>query len=210
MNWAVLVKVGEGGAPPNKEDWSRPGRFEDLMPHVQRFRIPYVNAQALIEAVERSGRRLMVGQNYRRTPMALQAKQLLGEERHSIGAFDDGIDHVFGQRRASGHGRAFGGQVQRAAGLAAAQMSVQGLPLRRGELAVAGAALAHGGGGKAQVGFWVKALLGMRRAPPATCINAIAATARFRGFQGRARHAFDVARRSGLGDWIRAESEARS
>ena len=49
-NWAVLVKVGEGGAPPNKEDWSRPGRFEDLMPHVQRFRIPYVDAKALIEA----------------------------------------------------------------------------------------------------------------------------------------------------------------
>ena len=49
-NWAVLVKVGEGGAPPNKEDWSRPGRFEDLIPHVQRFAVPYVNAQALIEA----------------------------------------------------------------------------------------------------------------------------------------------------------------
>ena len=49
-NWAVLVKVGEGGAPPNKEDWSRPGRFEDLMPHVQRFQIPYVDAKALIEA----------------------------------------------------------------------------------------------------------------------------------------------------------------
>jgi len=49
-NWAVLVKVGEGGAPPNKEDWSRPGRFQDLMPHVQRFRIPYVDAKALIEA----------------------------------------------------------------------------------------------------------------------------------------------------------------
>jgi len=49
-NWAVLVKVAEGGAPPNKEDWSRPGRFEDLMPHVQRFRIPYVDAKALIEA----------------------------------------------------------------------------------------------------------------------------------------------------------------
>ncbi len=48
-NWAVLVKVGEGGVPPNKEDWSRPGRFEDLMPHVQRFRIPYVDAKALIE-----------------------------------------------------------------------------------------------------------------------------------------------------------------
>ena len=49
-NWAVLVKIGEGGVPPNKEDWSRPGRFEDLMPHVQRFRIPYVDAKALIEA----------------------------------------------------------------------------------------------------------------------------------------------------------------
>jgi 2-polyprenyl-6-methoxyphenol hydroxylase-like FAD-dependent oxidoreductase len=35
---------------PHKNDWSRPARFEDLMPHVQRFRIPYVNAQALIEA----------------------------------------------------------------------------------------------------------------------------------------------------------------
>jgi 2-polyprenyl-6-methoxyphenol hydroxylase-like FAD-dependent oxidoreductase len=49
-NWAVLVKIGEGGAPPNKEDWSRPGRFEDLMPHVQRFHIGYVDAKALIEA----------------------------------------------------------------------------------------------------------------------------------------------------------------
>jgi 2-polyprenyl-6-methoxyphenol hydroxylase-like FAD-dependent oxidoreductase len=49
-NWAVLVKVAEGGAPPNKEDWSRPGRFEDLMPHLQRFRIPYVDGKALIEA----------------------------------------------------------------------------------------------------------------------------------------------------------------
>ena len=35
---------------PQKQDWSRPGRFEDLMPHVQRFRIPYVDARALIEA----------------------------------------------------------------------------------------------------------------------------------------------------------------
>jgi 2-polyprenyl-6-methoxyphenol hydroxylase-like FAD-dependent oxidoreductase len=49
-NWAVLVKVAEPGVPPRKEDWSRPGRFEELMPHVQRFRIPYVDAKALIEA----------------------------------------------------------------------------------------------------------------------------------------------------------------
>jgi 2-polyprenyl-6-methoxyphenol hydroxylase-like FAD-dependent oxidoreductase len=49
-NWAVLVRIGEGGAPPKKEDWSRPGKFEDLMPHVQRFNIPFVDAKALIES----------------------------------------------------------------------------------------------------------------------------------------------------------------
>ena len=50
-NWAVVGRVGDGSTPPpQKQDWSRPGRFEDLMPHVQRFRIPYVDANALIEA----------------------------------------------------------------------------------------------------------------------------------------------------------------
>jgi len=50
-NWAVVGRVGDGStSPPQKQDWSRPGRFEDLMPHVQRFQIPYVDARALIEA----------------------------------------------------------------------------------------------------------------------------------------------------------------
>jgi 5-methylphenazine-1-carboxylate 1-monooxygenase len=50
-NWAVVGRVGEPSMPvPQKQDWSRLGRFEDLMPHVQRFRIPYVDARALIEA----------------------------------------------------------------------------------------------------------------------------------------------------------------
>src|SRR6266446_394124 len=50
-NWAVVARISDGSSPPpNKEDWSRKGRFEELMPHVQRFSITYVNAQALIEA----------------------------------------------------------------------------------------------------------------------------------------------------------------
>ncbi len=50
-NWAVVGRIGDGSTPPpRKEDWSAPGRFEDLMPHLQRFRIPWVDARALIEA----------------------------------------------------------------------------------------------------------------------------------------------------------------
>jgi 5-methylphenazine-1-carboxylate 1-monooxygenase len=50
-NWAVIGRVGDGTTPiTHKNDWSRPGRFQDLMPHVQRFRIPFVDGRALIEA----------------------------------------------------------------------------------------------------------------------------------------------------------------
>ena len=49
-NWAVVARVGEGGAPPQKEDWSRPGRREELTPHVARFAIPHVDVEALIAA----------------------------------------------------------------------------------------------------------------------------------------------------------------
>src|SRR3954453_12453595 len=50
-NWAVVARIGDGAKPPpRKEDWSRPGRLEDLVPHVQRFRISHVDAQHMIEA----------------------------------------------------------------------------------------------------------------------------------------------------------------
>jgi 2-polyprenyl-6-methoxyphenol hydroxylase-like FAD-dependent oxidoreductase len=50
-NWAVAVKMGDGSAPPpRREDWSRPGRLEDLMPHVRRFSVPQVDAEQLILA----------------------------------------------------------------------------------------------------------------------------------------------------------------
>lgn len=50
-NWAVQLKISEGGLlPRDKQSWSQPGRFEDVMPHVQRFTFPFVDARALIEA----------------------------------------------------------------------------------------------------------------------------------------------------------------
>jgi 5-methylphenazine-1-carboxylate 1-monooxygenase len=49
-NWAVVAKISDGGVPPRKEDWSRPGRREELMPHVVRFSIPHLNVQKLIES----------------------------------------------------------------------------------------------------------------------------------------------------------------
>jgi 5-methylphenazine-1-carboxylate 1-monooxygenase len=50
-NWAVLVKVSDGNAPPRRrEDWSRPGKREELMPHVARFSVPYVDVPNLIAA----------------------------------------------------------------------------------------------------------------------------------------------------------------
>jgi len=35
-NWAVTAKVSDATTPPRKEDWSNPGRMEDLMPHLRR------------------------------------------------------------------------------------------------------------------------------------------------------------------------------
>ena len=50
-NWAVVAKIADGATPPpRKEDWSRPGRMEDLAPHIRRFALGAVDAQALIEA----------------------------------------------------------------------------------------------------------------------------------------------------------------
>jgi 2-polyprenyl-6-methoxyphenol hydroxylase-like FAD-dependent oxidoreductase len=49
-NWAVAVKLGDGSAPPpRREDWSRTGKREELMPHVERFSIPHLNVRQLIE-----------------------------------------------------------------------------------------------------------------------------------------------------------------
>jgi 2-polyprenyl-6-methoxyphenol hydroxylase-like FAD-dependent oxidoreductase len=49
----VAVRLGDGSTPPpNREDWNRVGKLDDLMPHVQRFDIPYMDVIKMIEATE--------------------------------------------------------------------------------------------------------------------------------------------------------------
>jgi 5-methylphenazine-1-carboxylate 1-monooxygenase len=50
-NWAVMARVAEGGAPPRREDWNRPGTLAELLPFVEnRFRLGFVDPLALIRA----------------------------------------------------------------------------------------------------------------------------------------------------------------
>jgi 2-polyprenyl-6-methoxyphenol hydroxylase-like FAD-dependent oxidoreductase len=51
-NWAVMARIADGHAPPpRREDWNRPGTLDDVLPFLRdRFRLPYVDPVALIEA----------------------------------------------------------------------------------------------------------------------------------------------------------------
>jgi 2-polyprenyl-6-methoxyphenol hydroxylase-like FAD-dependent oxidoreductase len=50
-NWAVMARTGVEGTPPlRREDWSRPGRLHEVLPHVRRFAIADVDVIALIES----------------------------------------------------------------------------------------------------------------------------------------------------------------
>ncbi|HTC07159.1 MAG TPA: flavin-dependent oxidoreductase [Acetobacteraceae bacterium] len=50
-NWAVMARIGEGGVPPRREDWNRPGVMAELEPLVrERFRLDFVDPLALIRA----------------------------------------------------------------------------------------------------------------------------------------------------------------
>ena len=51
LNWAVMARVAPGGtAPPRREDWSRPGLLDELMPRVAGFHIPGIDVAAIIRA----------------------------------------------------------------------------------------------------------------------------------------------------------------
>ena len=51
-NWAVMARIGDGaGLPPRREDWNRPGQWNEVEPFVRdRFRLDFVDPLALIAA----------------------------------------------------------------------------------------------------------------------------------------------------------------
>lgn len=50
-NWVVCAQIGDPTRPPpRREDWSRPGRLEEVLPHVARFRIPFLDVESLVRA----------------------------------------------------------------------------------------------------------------------------------------------------------------
>jgi 5-methylphenazine-1-carboxylate 1-monooxygenase len=48
-NWAVWAKLGDGSAPPpRREDWSRPGRLDEVLPHFRHWRFAWFDVPGLM------------------------------------------------------------------------------------------------------------------------------------------------------------------
>ncbi|MFJ2031357.1 flavin-dependent oxidoreductase [Streptosporangium sp. NPDC087985] len=52
INWVAEVMIADPGPVP-VADWSRPGRLEDVLPHFDGWRFPYLDVPALISGSER-------------------------------------------------------------------------------------------------------------------------------------------------------------
>jgi 2-polyprenyl-6-methoxyphenol hydroxylase-like FAD-dependent oxidoreductase len=53
-NWIVNGKVADGASPPpRREDWSRAGKLEEVLPFARRFRLPFLDLEALVRATPR-------------------------------------------------------------------------------------------------------------------------------------------------------------
>jgi hypothetical protein len=54
LNWAVVAKIGDGSEPPpRREDWNRPGRLDELLPHIEgAFQLPAVDPVEVAGATE--------------------------------------------------------------------------------------------------------------------------------------------------------------
>ncbi len=53
-NWVMNGKVANGASrPPQRENWSRPGKLEEVLPFATRLRLPFLDVEALIRATPR-------------------------------------------------------------------------------------------------------------------------------------------------------------
>jgi 2-polyprenyl-6-methoxyphenol hydroxylase-like FAD-dependent oxidoreductase len=49
-NWVVCLRTGEGQAPPARQDWSRVGSLDAILPAIRRFDLPFLDLEALVRA----------------------------------------------------------------------------------------------------------------------------------------------------------------
>jgi len=50
-NWVVCAQIGDASKPPpRREDWSRAGQLDEVLAHVARFRIPFLDVAALVRS----------------------------------------------------------------------------------------------------------------------------------------------------------------
>jgi 2-polyprenyl-6-methoxyphenol hydroxylase-like FAD-dependent oxidoreductase len=51
LNWAVYTRLVDAGpSPPGRQDWRRQAGLDRIMPHVEQFRLPFLDPRALISA----------------------------------------------------------------------------------------------------------------------------------------------------------------
>ncbi len=50
-NWVICLRQGDGSAPPPaREDWSRVGTLEAILPAARRFSLPFIDLEALVRS----------------------------------------------------------------------------------------------------------------------------------------------------------------
>jgi 5-methylphenazine-1-carboxylate 1-monooxygenase len=50
-NWVLSCQVSDGSVPPpNRENWSRPGRLSDVLPFAEKFKLPSMDVAGLFKA----------------------------------------------------------------------------------------------------------------------------------------------------------------
>jgi 2-polyprenyl-6-methoxyphenol hydroxylase-like FAD-dependent oxidoreductase len=83
-NWVVYARVADASAPPPaRESWSELGSFDEIRPLIERFRLPFIDIEALARATSQIFKYPMCD----RDPLPWWSKErvtLLGDAAHSM------------------------------------------------------------------------------------------------------------------------------